>query len=789
MKTPVAERQASRKKLTRQGHALKDGSYPIPNVSYLKKAIKAKGRTKPEKWPALKKLIRKEGKRLGAMNIVNKSWAGTGAKVGLAGGYSTASSTDGPRVTKGTGGHAMPSAGEMDRVYKRAYAAAKSKGNDDATCTRMAMAACRKYAKNKGYPASAVKKPSEYSNHGRRGRQIDLVGPKGYEHGWRYVGGPGLPSLAQKLAKHRDAAKKIGTPHGDAAARSLDKAHDVLVGKTKIGPEDQRKASRHIVSAQQSILFHDRQHPLNGELRSTRTELKGLPQVNAFGGRMSDQDIEDAAGRLERGDTTFEQELGAILGGRRRRSSRPSGGRSSEPRTSEIPGSKSEKISQEHAAALVRQYDAKQIGPRDVYGRPTTNPKAMDALRAHAAGGGTYSSATAEYKKPALRIAGKRMSKSQERDFNGLSADDKDIYESRRQEGLDHAGAMEGLGSSSSSVPDVGIQKAYRAAVASRKRTEANPGQAMAEHEAAKAGTGTSEAHSALLKARSEARKKHPQGHPERLRAERAVRQSRKARKGGTEPAPQGAAASAGRASRRSSGPKPKTDAERHLNTITNMQMGQTSALGRATVTKRASGIHVNVNGTRKRYANPEDAAKAAASGKHGPNATDANPSPGEIHAAAVIHNNAHAKDLPLKDLLAADAEFKRRADALGRPGQISKSHKAVRDEMAHRVAKMQRNESERRAAEDRASGASAPTTIHSQPMGNVPESASKTSQTPEEKLNYYSMLWRNARARQRAAKGPSAMQSAVKSQQRAEAELRKLGAKLVGNHTWRLPR
>lgn len=77
MKTPAPQRAAGRKKLAAQGDALPDGSEPIPNVTYLKKAIRSVGRLDPSKRPALKTLIRKRARELGALNApgVKGTWA------------------------------------------------------------------------------------------------------------------------------------------------------------------------------------------------------------------------------------------------------------------------------------------------------------------------------------------------------------------------------------------------------------------------------------------------------------------------------------------------------------------------------------------------------------------------------------------------------------------------------------------------------------------------------------------------------------------------------------------
>ena len=75
--TPTYERSAGRSRLAKQKKALPDGSFPIPNVAYLGKAIKAVGRAAPGKRPALAALIRKRAKQLGAAGAakLKGSWA------------------------------------------------------------------------------------------------------------------------------------------------------------------------------------------------------------------------------------------------------------------------------------------------------------------------------------------------------------------------------------------------------------------------------------------------------------------------------------------------------------------------------------------------------------------------------------------------------------------------------------------------------------------------------------------------------------------------------------------
>lgn len=86
MKTPAPERAAGRRKLAAKGQALPGGQEPIPDVPYLKKAIRSVGRLDPSKRPALKKLIIKRAKELNALNEpgVKGTWAFQGANDGRA---------------------------------------------------------------------------------------------------------------------------------------------------------------------------------------------------------------------------------------------------------------------------------------------------------------------------------------------------------------------------------------------------------------------------------------------------------------------------------------------------------------------------------------------------------------------------------------------------------------------------------------------------------------------------------------------------------------------------------
>jgi hypothetical protein len=86
VKTPPAQRAAGRRKLAAKGQALPGGEEPIPNVAYLKKAIRSVGRLDPSKRPALKALIRKRARELKATNAagVKGTWAFQAANEGEA---------------------------------------------------------------------------------------------------------------------------------------------------------------------------------------------------------------------------------------------------------------------------------------------------------------------------------------------------------------------------------------------------------------------------------------------------------------------------------------------------------------------------------------------------------------------------------------------------------------------------------------------------------------------------------------------------------------------------------
>jgi hypothetical protein len=81
LKTPAPERAEGRRKLAAAGKALPGGEAPIPDVAYLKKAIRSVGRLDPSKRPALKALIIRRARELNAVNEpgVKGTWPFEGA--------------------------------------------------------------------------------------------------------------------------------------------------------------------------------------------------------------------------------------------------------------------------------------------------------------------------------------------------------------------------------------------------------------------------------------------------------------------------------------------------------------------------------------------------------------------------------------------------------------------------------------------------------------------------------------------------------------------------------------
>jgi hypothetical protein len=82
-KTPPHETTEGRKKLGAQGKALPNPSggaprYPVPNVEYLKKAIKAVGRGSGDHSTIRRYLIRRAN-ALGARNLIPDNWNADGS--------------------------------------------------------------------------------------------------------------------------------------------------------------------------------------------------------------------------------------------------------------------------------------------------------------------------------------------------------------------------------------------------------------------------------------------------------------------------------------------------------------------------------------------------------------------------------------------------------------------------------------------------------------------------------------------------------------------------------------
>jgi hypothetical protein len=81
--TPQHETTEGRKKLASQGKAMPSKSggaprYPIPNVAYLKKAIKAVGRGKGD-HSVIRRYIMRRARALNASNLIPDNWNSDGS--------------------------------------------------------------------------------------------------------------------------------------------------------------------------------------------------------------------------------------------------------------------------------------------------------------------------------------------------------------------------------------------------------------------------------------------------------------------------------------------------------------------------------------------------------------------------------------------------------------------------------------------------------------------------------------------------------------------------------------
>lgn len=76
--TPHHETAAGRKALAKKGQTAYGTSYPMPNTSYVHKALKAVGRVAPGKRGVLKRAIQKRAKQLGISHHLKGTWAEPG---------------------------------------------------------------------------------------------------------------------------------------------------------------------------------------------------------------------------------------------------------------------------------------------------------------------------------------------------------------------------------------------------------------------------------------------------------------------------------------------------------------------------------------------------------------------------------------------------------------------------------------------------------------------------------------------------------------------------------------
>lgn len=75
VETKRAVSTEKREEMAKRGMAMPDGAYPMETIGDLSNAIKAYGRCPEEERPKLRKLIMKNARRLGAMNMIPKDWS------------------------------------------------------------------------------------------------------------------------------------------------------------------------------------------------------------------------------------------------------------------------------------------------------------------------------------------------------------------------------------------------------------------------------------------------------------------------------------------------------------------------------------------------------------------------------------------------------------------------------------------------------------------------------------------------------------------------------------------
>jgi hypothetical protein len=245
-------------------------------------------------------------------------------------------------------------------------------------------------------------------HHSNGKRVLEFVGPKGYEHGWKYVGGPGLPAV--RIGDHVRVNQMAGKQEGQVIGR----AGDMIHVKVSTGTQAGKRIQTHVGMVT---------HKFQGE---------GAPPVSGKAPAASDRaslvahlvDVHQQPMSSHRGRTLSELQ-----------SAHHASHQSSLERSRGL--SNHDVSSMRHRKSTLESVQKMGGGSATPGERRPTAPAA---------------------EKP-LRIAGQRMTVSQTRDFNGLSSTNKDIYEERRQEGYGHADAMKGLTPGSAGVTSVSEQK------------------------------------------------------------------------------------------------------------------------------------------------------------------------------------------------------------------------------------------------------------------------------------------------------------------------------------------
>lgn len=189
----MAVATAVRKKAAAKGQTAYGDSYPVPNVSYLHKALQAVGRVAPGKRGVLGAFLRKRARELGAWNVVKGSWAdNTQGKLAMANALRIALDLAGSGGPMG----AIPTpvsnvdyqfqSAKLTGVGAKVYRRLRSKGMPHKQALPLAKAAHQRALRNKAQAGSGNGSPPGGSRSGSSGAPSGMrmaTGTSGFGRG------------------------------------------------------------------------------------------------------------------------------------------------------------------------------------------------------------------------------------------------------------------------------------------------------------------------------------------------------------------------------------------------------------------------------------------------------------------------------------------------------------------------------------------------------------------------------------------------------------------------------